>query len=94
MAENQSLAGKYKREGSRVEGDRTLLFCTRPPHERTRAKTAEYFMEILPTGKRRYVSSLWATEDPNVYGMEYNRTRYTVSVTDAVVFIDEVTYSR
>ena len=88
-----SLAGEYKRAGSRLSGERELLIVTRPQKERTRAKAGEYLLEIQAGGKRSYVSSLWATTEEGVYCIEHNRTRYEVTITDAVVFIDEVTYS-
>jgi hypothetical protein len=91
--DKKTLAGKYKREGSRLKGERELLIVTRPAKERTRAKAEEYILEVHPTGDRSYVSSLWHTNEEGVYRIEYNRTRYEVSITDAVVFIDEVTYT-
>jgi hypothetical protein len=91
--ETKTLAGKYEREGSRLKGERELLIVTRPAKERTRAKAEEYLLEVKPNGSRSYVSSLWRTTEEGVYRIEHNRTRYEVSITDAVVFIDEVTYT-
>ena len=76
-----------------MKGERELLIVTRPAKERTRAKSEEYILEVHPKGNRSYVSSLWHTNEEGVYRIEYNRTRYEVSITDAVVFIDEVTYT-
>ena len=76
-----------------MKGERELLIVTRPAKERTRAKAEEYLLEVKPNGSRSYVSSLWRTTEEGVYRIEHNRTRYEVSITDAVVFIDEVTYT-
>ena len=91
--DTKTLAGKYDREGSRLRGERELLIVTRPAKERTRAKAEEYLLEVKPNGSRDYVSSLWKTNEEGVYRIEHNRTRYEVSITDAVVFIDEATYT-
>jgi len=93
MAKN-TLAGEYQREGSRLRGEREFIMVKRPKAERTRAKSAEYLLEVKPNGSRRYVSSLWPTTEEDVFVIEYNRTRYRVNVTDALVTFDEVTFSK
>lgn len=93
MAKN-TLAGEYQREGSRLRGEREFIIVTRPEAERTRAKAAEYILEVKPDGGRRYVSSLWPTTEDGVYAIECNRTRYRVHISDAIATFDEVTFSR
>jgi hypothetical protein len=51
-------------------------------------------LEVLPNGKRRYVSSLWQTTEPDVYTIEYQRTRYRVSIAAAEAYFDEATFDR
>jgi hypothetical protein len=91
--EKKTLAGEYEREGSRLRGEREFILAKRPQSEQTRAKSKEYLLEVKPNGSRRYVSSLWPTKEDNVYAIEYNRTRYRVHITEAVVTFDEVTFS-
>lgn len=92
---SKTLSGKYQREGSRLRNEeRELLIVSRPDKERTRAKSGEYILEIKPDGSRRYVSSLWPTSEEEVYVMEFQRTRYKVSLAGADVYFDEVTFDR
>ena len=93
MKEN-TLAGEYEREGSRLRGEREFILVKRPEAERTRAKSGEYLLEVKPNGSRRYVSSLWPTTEDGVYAIEFNRTRYRVHITEALVTFDEVTFSK
>ena len=87
-----TLSGRYDREGARLRGDREFIIVKRPQREQTRAKSEEYLLEVLPNGKRRYVSSLWQTTEPDVYTIEYQRTRYRVSIAAAEAYFDEATF--
>jgi len=92
---SKTLSGKYEREGSRLRNEeRELLIVSRPAKERTRAKSGEYLLEIKPDGSRRYVSSLWPTNEDETFVIEFQRTRYRVSLAELDVYFDEVTFDR
>ena len=74
------LTGQYVREGSKLTGPLTLLLVSRGTT--TPAKAHTYVLQVHPTGKRSYVSSLWNGPSPGTYALEYRGIRYTVTLTD------------
>ena len=95
MAKKTTLAGRYDREGSRLRNeDFEFIIVRRPETERTRAKSAEYLLRVNEDNRRSYVSSLWATNEEDVFSIEYNRTRYRVHIAEAEAYFDEVTFDR
>lgn len=90
----KTLIGRYVREGSRLHGPNEFIIAKRPPSEVTRAKTSEYLLRVRRDGKRSYISSLWPTLEADVYTIEYNRTRYKVTIAEAEAYFDEANQSR
>jgi len=89
----KTLIGRYVREGSRLHGPHEFIIARRPPSEVTRAKTGEYLLRVRRDGRRTYISSLWPTLEPNVFTIEFNRTRYKVTIASAEAYFDEANLS-
>ena len=86
---SKSLVGRYTREGSRLIGPHNFIIAQRPPTEVTRAKTQEYLLLVKKDGRRTYISSLWATLETDVFTIEFQRTRYKVTIAEAEAYFDE-----
>ena len=74
------LKGEYIRHGSTLTGPVKLLLVRRSTT--TPSKSPLYVLRVHENGRRSYVSSLWDTPSPGVYGAEYRGVRYTVTVTE------------
>lgn len=90
----KTLTGRYNREGSRLHGPHEFILAKRPESEQTRAKTREYLLKVRRDGRRLYISSLWPTLEEDVFTIEYNRTRYRVTITEAEAYFDEANETR
>jgi hypothetical protein len=82
------LTGQYARHGSKLTGPLVLLLVHRG--STTQAKAHTYVLQVHPTGKRSYVSSLWDGSTPGTYALEYRGVRYTVSLTQEAALIAPV----
>lgn len=88
------LTGQYVRHGGKLTSittSCTLLLVTRK--DTTPAKAQVYVLQVLPNGKRTYVSSLWEGPSPGSYAIEYRGRRYTLTMTGEAAVIAPVTSS-
>jgi hypothetical protein len=58
--------------------DRTFIVSNRK--RPTRGKSELYLLEVLPDGKRRYVSSLYPTDHPGTYRFEKDTRWYLLRI--------------
>ena len=87
----ENLYGIYRLNGNQIIGDNcTLLLVNRPPAKQTSKKTENYLLKVdVSTGNRAYVSSLYKSEYPDQYTIDYNRVKYQVNFTGYEVVFSE-----
>ena len=71
------IEGVYILKDKKLQGAHiTLLKGHRTKATSSHIKTPLFLLEVLPNGKRRYISSLWTSDQTSTYSFEYGGVRY------------------
>jgi len=69
--------GRYTLTNKKLEGKSlTLLKGHRIKANQSALKSPIFLLQVLPNGKRKYISSLWPGSSDNTYSFEYGGIRY------------------
>ena len=69
--------GRYILTNKKLEGESlTLLKGHRTKANQSPLKSPIFLLQILPGGKRKYISSLWPGSSDNTYTFEYGGIRF------------------
>ena len=69
--------GRYILTDKKLEGESiTLLKGHRIKANQSPLKSPIFLLQVLPGGKRKYISSLWPGSSDNTYTFEYGGVRY------------------
>ena len=74
---SKRIEGVYLLKDKKLQGAHiTLLKGHRTKTTSSHIKTPLFLLEVLPNGKRKYISSLWPGSSDNTYSFEYGGIRY------------------
>lgn len=83
------MEGTYYLTGTatyQAEGKTNKLLISKRKHARP-GMTSSFILLVEPNGNRRYCSSLYPTEKPNVFNIEYQGSRFKFIHTETAVNI-------
>lgn len=82
--QNYKLVGNYLKVGNKFSNDISSFMITE--RKKVTDKKSKYFLLSLPN--KQYISSLYSTEKPSFYELEYQGIRYTCRIYLNNVFIE------